>query len=55
LEGVTLLAEAVGNEKRPLSWTLGPQGVVKGKLPSLRDQKRPQRQKATTLRTPDHV
>jgi NADH-quinone oxidoreductase subunit B len=55
LEGVTLLSEAVGNEKRPLSWTLGPQGVIKGPLPSLRDEKRPQRQQATILRPPDQI
>lgn len=55
LEGVTLLSQAVGNEERPLSWTLGPQGVIKGKLPSQRDLKRAQRQKATVLRTPDQI
>lgn len=55
MEGVTLLSKAVRDEKRPLSWTLGPQGVIKGKPPSLRDQKRAQRQQVTTLRTPDEV
>jgi NADH-quinone oxidoreductase subunit B len=55
MEGLTLLAEAVGNEERPLSWVVGPQGVVKGDRPSMRDLKRDQRQKATLLRTPDHV
>jgi NADH-quinone oxidoreductase subunit B len=55
LEGVTLLSEAVGKEKRPLSWTIGPQGVVKGKLPSMRDRKRSDRVQVTDLRTPDEV
>ncbi|MDX1687550.1 MAG: NADH-quinone oxidoreductase subunit B family protein [Candidatus Promineifilaceae bacterium] len=55
LEGLTLLSEAVGNEKRPLSWTLGPQGVIKGEKPSMRDLKRQQRQQATVLRTPDEI
>lgn len=55
LEGLTLLTEAVGNEKRPLSWTLGPQGVIKGEKPSMRDRKRQQRQQATILRTPDEI
>ena len=55
LEGLTLLSEAVGEEERPLSWTLGPQGVIKGEKPSMRDMKRQQRQQATVLRTPDEI
>jgi NADH-quinone oxidoreductase subunit B len=45
----------VGSEKRPLSWTVGPQGVDKLQRPSQRDLKRAERQKATVLRTPDEV
>ncbi|MFW5942571.1 MAG: NADH-quinone oxidoreductase subunit NuoB [Chloroflexota bacterium] len=55
MEGLTLLSDAVGKEERPLSWVIGPQGVVKADRPSLRDQKREQRMRATDLRTPDHV
>ncbi len=55
LEGLLLLQHAVGSERRPLSWVVGPQGVVRPPMPSLRDLKRPERQKATELRTPDHV
>jgi NADH-quinone oxidoreductase subunit B len=55
LEGITLLREAVGTEKRPLSWVVGPQGVTRAALPSMRDLKRDERSQATTLRTPDHV
>jgi NADH-quinone oxidoreductase subunit B len=55
MEGLVLLREAVGQEKRPLSWTLGPQGVYKGKLPAQRDLKREQRQEVITLRSPDEV
>ena len=55
MEGILLLREAVGNEKRPLSWVVGPQGVERGPTPSLRDMKRPERQKATVLRSPDAV
>lgn len=55
LEGVTLLSEAVGKEKRPLSWTIGPQGVVKGEKPSLRDRKRAARIQVADLRTPNEV
>ncbi len=55
MQGILLLRDAVGKEKRPLSWVVGPQGVVRPPPPSLRDQARPERQKATTLRPPDEV
>jgi NADH-quinone oxidoreductase subunit B len=55
LEGVLLLRDAVGKEKRPLSWVVGPQGVERPDMPSMRDQKRAQRQLLTVLRTPDNV
>jgi NADH-quinone oxidoreductase subunit B len=55
LEGIVLLQEAVGAERRPLSWVVGPQGVTKAPMPSLRDLKRPFRQKETTLAEPDSI
>jgi NADH-quinone oxidoreductase subunit B len=55
MQGILLLRDAVGKEKRPLSWVVGPQGVVRPPPPSLRDQLRPERQKATTLRPPDET
>jgi NADH-quinone oxidoreductase subunit B len=55
MEGVLLLAEATGKERRPLSWLLGPQGVERGPRPSTRDTRRAERQRATTLRPPDEV
>jgi NADH-quinone oxidoreductase subunit B len=55
LEGVLLLRQAVGNEKRPLSWVVGPQGVEKAPMPAMRDQKWAGRQQLTVLRTPDQV
>ncbi len=55
LEGLILLQDAIGTERRPLSWMIGPQGVVKGPLPSQRERKREIRIDATTLRSPDHV
>ena len=53
--GLTLLQKAVGSEKRPLSWVLGPQGVEKMPLPADRDVKRIDRMRVTTLRPPDTV
>ena len=55
LEGVLLLRDAVGKEKRPLSWVVGPQGVRRADMPSMRDEKWAQRQTLTVLRTPDSV
>jgi len=55
MEGLLRLSEATGKEKRPLSWVAGPQGVYRPAPPSLRDMKRAERQRATTLRVPDEV
>ncbi|MHB1131845.1 MAG: NuoB/complex I 20 kDa subunit family protein [Chloroflexota bacterium] len=55
MQGLLLLRDAVGQERRPLSWTVGPQGVVKPPSPSLRDQNRPQRRAVTYLTPPDEV
>jgi NADH-quinone oxidoreductase subunit B len=55
MEGLVLLQQAVGKEKRPLSWAMGPQGVIRAPAPSLRDVKRPERQRTTALRPPDEV
>jgi NADH-quinone oxidoreductase subunit B len=55
MEGLVLLSEAVGKERRPLSWVIGPQGTQKAALPAQRDIKRAERQQITLLRTPDEV
>jgi NADH-quinone oxidoreductase subunit B len=54
-EGLMLLQKAVGQEKRPLSWVIGPQGVQLGQLPSMKDEKRAERRATTLLRSPDEV
>ena len=55
LEGLLLLRDVVGKEKRPLSWVVGPQGVVHPPVRSMRDLKRLDRQKVDTLRPPEEV
>ncbi len=56
MEGINLLQDAVGQELRPLSWVVGPQGVTrKEPLPDVRAWKRKERQAATELRSPDEV
>src|SRR5579871_4220228 len=54
-QGLVLLQRAVGSERRPLSWVVGPQETVRASLPSMRDLMRPSREKATVLREPDNV
>ncbi len=43
MQGLMLLGEAVGKEKRPLSWTIGEQGVIKPQLISMKERKREER------------
>ena len=55
LQGLMLLQDVVSKEKRPLSWVVGPQGVIHPPRPSQRDLHRDERRKATNLRSPDEV
>jgi NADH-quinone oxidoreductase subunit B len=55
LQGLILLQESIGKERRPLSWTIGDQGVVKAKMPAQRDLRQAERMSATVLKTPDQV
>ncbi len=55
MEGLLMLRDMVGKERRPLSWVAGPQNVMRPEKPCMRDLKREDRQKATTLRSPDEV
>ncbi len=55
IEGLLLLRSLVGTEKRPLSWVVGPQGVVRPERPALRDLKRERRAQAGKLRPQDEV
>ncbi len=55
MEGLLLLRDAVGKERRPLSWMVGSQGVIRPEPISLRDQKREGRARVRGLRSPDGV
>nr|WP_225975278.1 NADH-quinone oxidoreductase subunit NuoB [Anseongella ginsenosidimutans] len=55
MEGLLLLRDAVGKEKRPLSWMIGEQGIVKPDKISMKELKRAQRKEMTTLRSPDEI
>lgn len=55
LQGLMLLQEAIGQERRPLSWVVGDQGVYRANLPAQRDVKNAERMAVKTLRSPDQV
>ncbi len=55
MEGLLMLVDSIGKERRPLSWVAGPQGVERPAHPVMRDLKRAQRQKMTNLRPPDRI
>lgn len=54
-EGLLLLREAVGTERRPLGWWMSDQEVRPGPRPSQRDAKQERRVRMTDLKTPDSV
>jgi NADH-quinone oxidoreductase subunit B len=54
MEGLLLLQDAVGSERRPLSWWLEPQsGAPRPAPPARREIKRAENQRLTVLRSPD--
>jgi NADH-quinone oxidoreductase subunit B len=53
LEGLLLLQKTVGSERRPLSWVVGPQGISRPDMPSMRDEKRAVRRQMTQIRSPE--
>ena len=55
LEGLLLLRDQVGKEKRPLSWIIGPQGVSRPGKISTRDLKNEERIRMGRIRTMDEI
>jgi NADH-quinone oxidoreductase subunit B len=55
MEGLMLLAASVGKEERPLSWTVGEQGIIRPEKINMKAQKQEARSRMTTLRSPDEV
>ena len=55
MEGLTLLAESVGKERRPLTWTIGEQGVIKPEKIAVKQRKYETRMAMTSFRSPDEV
>jgi NADH-quinone oxidoreductase subunit B len=52
LQGLMLLQDSIGKERRPLSWVVGDQGVVQADQPSQRDLLTEDRMRADKLRNP---
>jgi NADH-quinone oxidoreductase subunit B len=55
MHALLMLSEAVRQERRPLSWVAGPQGVSRPELAVQRDLRRAERSGTTELRPPDSV
>jgi NADH-quinone oxidoreductase subunit B len=55
MEGLLMLRDLVGRERRPLSWKIGPQQVEKPATAVMRDLKRDQRRQVTELLPPDKI
>ena len=55
LQGLMLLQESIGQERRPLSWVVGDQGIYRAEMPAQKDLRREQRIQVTNLRSPDEV
>ncbi|KAA5549302.1 NADH-quinone oxidoreductase subunit B [Adhaeribacter rhizoryzae] len=55
MEGLVLLSESVGKEKRPLSWTVGEQGIIRPEKIDVKARKEERRQQMTEFRSPDEV
>ena len=55
MEGLMLLQDSVGKERRPLSWLVGPQGVEKPTMPAQRLLKHDERRHVMRLRGTEEV
>ena len=56
LQGLILLQESIGRERRPLSWVINDQGIIQKEAhPVQREVRGPERIAATELRSPDQV
>jgi len=55
MEGLGLLSQAIGRERRPLSWVVGPQTVTRPEPPIQRELKRAARRQQSVLPPPDRL
>ena len=55
MQGLIMLQDAIEQERRPLSWVVGDQQVIKPQMPSRRDLLQKERNQAKELRGPTKV
>jgi len=55
MQGLVLLSKAVREEQRPLSWTIGEQGVIKPAIQPMKEQRREERMAMVNFRPIDEV
>jgi len=55
MEGLLLMRDQIGQERRPLNWVVGQQGIIKPPEISLKESKRDERMRMTGLRSPDEI
>jgi NADH-quinone oxidoreductase subunit B len=55
LQALQLLQKSIGEERRPLSWVVGDQGVYRAQMPCEKDRLREERIAVTNLPTPDKL
>ena len=55
MEGLLLLADRVGQERRPLSWTIGEQGVIRPEKPDVKARKMDRWKQMTEFKSPDEL
>jgi NADH-quinone oxidoreductase subunit B len=55
LYGLNMLQKRIGNEKRPLSWVAGPQGISRDGQPSTRATRQREYLKSKTFKSPDDI
>ena len=55
IQGLVLLGEQAKKERRPLSWVIGEQGVIKPQMTPMKEQKRKERMEMVNFRSIDEV
>lgn len=55
MEGLMLLADRVGKERRPLSWTIGDQGVIRPEKIEVKAGKKERWSQMNEFRSPDEI
>lgn len=55
MQGLVLLANSVGKEKRPLSWVIGEQGVIRPTHASMKEVKREERMNMVNFKGIDEI